>query len=187
MFILPAPGSAATLHLSWRANSERDLAGYRIYCGTRSRTYGSPVVVGRVTACQLTGIASGKTYYVALTAYDTSGNESSFSPEVSVFVPARDGTAAAAVELISPLKGAYLSSPPKFSWKGSGVTMYKLYISPGGREYTRIYCGSAAACTISSSFWSMFVPSGSTLYWYVEGITVSGQVCPSTVSCFRKL
>lgn len=79
---------AATVQISWDANSEPDLAGYRIYSGTQSGNYGEPVDVGNVTE-HVMQIAPeyGATYYFALTAYDTSGNESGHSDEASVFVP----------------------------------------------------------------------------------------------------
>ncbi|MEW6324488.1 MAG: hypothetical protein AB1515_03780 [Nitrospirota bacterium] len=65
--------------------------GYRIYFGTASGVYTRPVIdVGRVASYSLAGLAAGGTYYVALTAYDTSGNESGYSREITVTVPASD-------------------------------------------------------------------------------------------------
>jgi hypothetical protein len=60
-----------------------DLAGYKIYYGTSAATYGTPVDVGNVTTYDLTGLTAGTTYYIAATAYDTSGNESVKSNEIS--------------------------------------------------------------------------------------------------------
>ena len=75
-----APG--ATLTVTWDANTEEDLAGYKVYCGTSPGSYGQPVVVdAEATSCQLTGLESQTTYYVAVTAFDTSANESDFSAE----------------------------------------------------------------------------------------------------------
>lgn len=73
--------------LSWDANTEADLAGYKVYQGTVSGVYGPPTDVGK-TATPLApthtfpSLADG-TYFFAVTAYDTSGNESGFSLEVS--------------------------------------------------------------------------------------------------------
>jgi fibronectin type 3 domain-containing protein len=72
----------ADVRLSWNANSEPDLAGYKVYYGTSSRTYATSVNVSAVTTYTLTGLTGG-TYYFAVTAYDTTGNESGFSNEVS--------------------------------------------------------------------------------------------------------
>lgn len=89
----PAALHAASLLVSWAANSESDIAGYKVYYGTQPQAYGTPVDAGNVTSFQLNNAASGTTYYIAITAYDTSGNESSFSTESSITVPAADTTA----------------------------------------------------------------------------------------------
>jgi len=84
--------SAASLSVSWNPNSESDLAGYKVYYGTQQGTYGAGVDVGNTTSYQINNVATGTTYYVALTAYDTSNNESAKSEEVSVYVPVPDTT-----------------------------------------------------------------------------------------------
>jgi len=78
---IPAPVPQA-LTLTWDANREPDLAGYRIYCGTVSKVYptNQTVPVGTTTA---TIQPLGAPTYCAVTAFDTSGNESPFSSEVS--------------------------------------------------------------------------------------------------------
>ena len=58
------------------------MAGYKVYYGTGSGTYGSPINVGKVTTCTLNSLTPGQTYYIAVTAYDTSDNESGYSTEV---------------------------------------------------------------------------------------------------------
>ena len=79
---------AATLQISWNANPDTDLAGYKVYQGTASGQYGEPVDVGNVTGHVMEITPEyGATYYFALTAYDTSGNESGYSDEASCFVP----------------------------------------------------------------------------------------------------
>ena len=68
--------------LSWDPNTESDLAGYNVYFGTASGTYGSPVDVGNQTTYTVTGLGSG-TFYFIVTAYNSSGGESGPSSEVS--------------------------------------------------------------------------------------------------------
>jgi hypothetical protein len=75
--------SAAQINLAWDPNTETDLAGYRVYYGIASGTYGAPADVGNVTAYTLNGLTPGVTYYIAVTAYDTVANESGYSNEVS--------------------------------------------------------------------------------------------------------
>ena len=86
---LPA-AEAATVTLQWDANSEPELAGYKIYWGTVSGNYTSSKDVGKTTTATLTGLDEGKTYYIAATAYDSSNNESGHSNQVSYAVPYSD-------------------------------------------------------------------------------------------------
>ena len=92
LFIPHALAASATV--TWNANSESDLAGYKVYYGTSPRTgtdpkvctlcgYATSVNVGNVTSYVVGNLTSGQTYYFSVTAYDTSGNESAFSAEVS--------------------------------------------------------------------------------------------------------
>jgi hypothetical protein len=92
MTLFPAPGIATSLQVNWNANTDADLAGYKVYSGTQSGTYGSPVDVHNVTSYQIDNITSGSTYYVAVSAYDTSGNESTRSTETNVCIPVPDTT-----------------------------------------------------------------------------------------------
>ncbi len=82
----PASPSTANVTLTWAANVEPDLAGYKIYVGTNSGTYnypGSPFVAGKVTRYTVAGLPKGQTYVFAISAYDSAGNESPLSAEVS--------------------------------------------------------------------------------------------------------
>jgi len=74
--------------LMWNPNHERDLAGYRVYLGERSRHYYEVYGVGLQTAFTLQELKPGKTYYMAVTAYDLYGNESRYSEEARITIPA---------------------------------------------------------------------------------------------------
>ena len=70
-------------NFDWTANPEPDVVSYNLYYGLVSGTY-----IGHVNTALLfvtvTGLRNGLTYYCALTALDTSSNESVFSDEITV-------------------------------------------------------------------------------------------------------
>ncbi|HPE44380.1 MAG TPA: PKD domain-containing protein [Deltaproteobacteria bacterium] len=88
----PLEGFAASLQVSWNANTEEDLAGYRLYYGTQSNTYGQTVDVGNATSYTIGSAQNGSTYFVAVSAYDAEGNESDLSAEQSTYIPVPDTT-----------------------------------------------------------------------------------------------
>jgi hypothetical protein len=75
--------AASALTLAWDPNTEDDLAGYKVYYGVQSRDYDFVIDVGDVTQYTVTDLEPETQYYFAITAYDTSSNESGFSVEVS--------------------------------------------------------------------------------------------------------
>ena len=60
-----------------------DLAGYKLYYGTSSGVYGTNLDIGNGITYKMSNLEDGIIYYFAVTAYDTGGNESNFSNEVS--------------------------------------------------------------------------------------------------------
>jgi len=93
---------AADITLRWDANTETDLAGYKLYY--KSDTPGAPydgtgadqgpspidIQLGSLSdpnnpEFTITGLDAGHIYFLVLTAYDTSENESGYSNEVSTF------------------------------------------------------------------------------------------------------
>jgi hypothetical protein len=75
-------GFEGTISLQWEASSSLNVAGYRVYYGASSKTYGAPIDVGNVTTCTLKDLVVGQTYFVAVSAYASSHEESDFSNEV---------------------------------------------------------------------------------------------------------
>lgn len=93
-FIVADNAYPAQATLSWNAPTTNvdgspltDLAGYKVYYGTSSGNYTNQTDVGNVLTSQITNLTAGITYYFAVTAYDTSGNESGYSNEVSKTIP----------------------------------------------------------------------------------------------------
>jgi hypothetical protein len=89
LYVARSPSPARSVTLLWDSPTTNvdgtpleDLAGYRIYYGTSSRNYAVSIDVGNVTTHRI-GNLPPATYYFAATTYDTSGNESDYSNEVS--------------------------------------------------------------------------------------------------------
>ena len=51
--VLSQSALAAQIKLAWDANTESDLAGYKVYYGTSSKSYSGSVDAGNVTAYTL--------------------------------------------------------------------------------------------------------------------------------------
>lgn len=80
--ILVAEATAGSVALAWDSNSEPDLAGYRIHYGTAAAPYSNLVDV-TTTSATISNLVNGVTYTFAVTAYNTSGNESVYSEPLS--------------------------------------------------------------------------------------------------------
>lgn len=88
------PSSATTSNsaaLAWDTVTATNLAGYRVYYGTAPGNYlqprGQGISVGNVTSYTAIGLSNGTRYYFAVTAFDTSGNESGYSNEAIKDIP----------------------------------------------------------------------------------------------------
>lgn len=104
--------SAATVTLAWNSNTEPDLEGYIIY---RNEGSSGPPYKYSITLPEdelvdplnpevtLTALKDDSKYYVAVTAYDISGNEGDFSNEVCVQIS--EGSAAICSESVNPDSG----------------------------------------------------------------------------------
>lgn len=90
-FVTPCHGMDITL--AWDANTEPNLAGYKVYYDSdgSGEPYGgigategdSPIDVGNVTEFTLYGLLDGEVHFFAVTAYNDEGLESDYSNEVS--------------------------------------------------------------------------------------------------------
>lgn len=80
---VPDTGKAT---LRWDANTEPDLAGYKVYYGTKSREYSKSYDVGDTTQFTLYWLPMNVRLYFAATAYDTVPNESLYSNEVDTLI-----------------------------------------------------------------------------------------------------
>jgi len=79
---------AEELQVNWGAPTTsadgsplNDLAGYRLYYGTKTSQYSNTIDVGNLQTYTVLGLVAGSNYYFAVSAYDTAGNESELSTE----------------------------------------------------------------------------------------------------------
>lgn len=129
--------NTGTAVLSWNANNESDLAGYKIYYGTSPRTgtcpsggYTSTVNAGKVTMYTISNLAEGQTYYFSIAAYNTAGKESCFSGEVSKAIPVAADTVAPTVSITAPSNNASISGTVNVTANASdnvGVAKVEFY------------------------------------------------------------
>jgi hypothetical protein len=126
MFFVLSVGAAAaaTVTLTWDPSPEQDVAGYVVYYGMNSGQYTVSVDVGNQTSFQYTEANPLYRYYFAVRAYNVSGLQSEFSPEVSTADP---GAALTLTSLTSNVPApqapgasitfaAVTSSPAQFKW-----------------------------------------------------------------------
>ena len=85
LFLFPQNACAVDVTLTWDANSEGDLAGYRVFYREEGQSYdyNEPGWEGSDTTCAISDLDENTTYYFVARAFDTSGNESGNSNEVS--------------------------------------------------------------------------------------------------------
>jgi hypothetical protein len=82
---------AEQVTLAWDANTESDLAGYKVHYGTASGSYTTSVDVHKVTTSSIATLTAGQTYYFAVSAYNATNKESGYSNQVSYSVPTPNG------------------------------------------------------------------------------------------------
>jgi hypothetical protein len=132
--MIPAAlGSNVTL--AWDPNSEAAVAGYKVVYGLSSRNYTYTVDVGISTSLSISGLQPGTTYYFAALAYDTTGQQSDYSNEVSYMPP------------VAP-SCSFAISPKSQSFSSSGGTGSVSVTTSAGCQWTT--SNSASWVTIRS-------------------------------------
>jgi len=136
-FLAAADLFAGEVMLSWTANREADLSGYHLYYGKSSRRYGSPIKLGKTTTYTVTKLDTGDSYYFALTAVDTAGNESGYSGEIKAVAKASPSSPSAA----EPAQTA-ASAVPKVTGKVKLHLRWTAYANRSKAVPVKIYDGS---------------------------------------------
>lgn len=141
---------AQSVMLAWDPNLAPDIVGYRLYGGTSSGVYTQSIEVGNVSSVALSGLQAGTSYFFVVTDYDTIGQESAFSNEVSYLVPGAtpsptpkptstpvatptpkptSSPTAGPAQMISPSPGSkFKSSSVTFNWNAGSATAYALVV-----------------------------------------------------------
>jgi hypothetical protein len=122
-------GFAADVSLKWDANAEADLAGYKVYHSADSAPLEgtTPLDVSKQTTATISGLDPDKSYSFAVTAYNTSGLESTYSNVVSIAEQSPP-----TVDITSPADSVSVSGTVLISVNAAdnvGVTKVEFYVN----------------------------------------------------------
>ena len=209
LFIFSQDIFAAQIRVAWDPNTEPDLAGYKVYYGAASGTYGAPIDAGKVTTYTLAGLTLGQAYFISVTAYNTSNIESGHSNEVSG--AATDGALTFTVTTNPSgqqvvVDGTTYTAPQTFSWavgsshtlsvsspqSGTTGTQYAFSSWSDGGAQNHTITAPSASTTYTANFTTQYSlttavsPSGggtvtpSGTNWYNSGQSVSVSATASS-------
>src|SRR3989344_2041700 len=188
--LVASPAIAGQAVLSWdppTTNTDgswlTDLGGYRLYYGTASGNYGSVIDAGNVITHTVTGLSNG-TYYFVVTAYDTSGNESGFSNEVSKTI---SGAPPTSIPASTGIQVSVSGGTVAVSWdksNSSSVSGYQIQRGPTATLFNATYdiglgYADSAPCVVSYSGCArrQFIFNGvlpGTYFWRVTAYDSTG-------------
>ena len=166
--------ATAQVTLAWDANVDTSVAGYKLYYGNTSRTYGAPVDVGKATQYTFTGIVEGKTYYFAVTAYDTSRNESAFSTELECFT-------------LLPAAGAYGTiSPANMLVVSRGMSQSCMIAAAAGYRVQDVLVDGISVGAVTSYTFSNITAYHRILASFIADTTKVTSASASTIETLKK-
>ena len=175
-------GLAAQVRLAWDANTEPDLAGYRVFSHKTgdSYDYSSPTWSGTENSCTLENLDEGSGYYFVVRAFNTAGVESGDSNEVYYSVPQSQNTppiANAGYDCILP-EGDPVVLDGSASGDPDGTIVTYHWVQTAG---TTITLSDAAA--VKTDFTAPQVSSAGTILTFQLTVTDNGGLTNSdTVS-----
>ncbi len=150
-----------------------DLSGYRIYHGVVSGVYSNYVDVSNTPAGTVSNLQAGCTNYFAVTAVSSTGVESSYSGEVSLYVLSEILISTNSLEVAEGSAATFqvrLAEPP------SGMTTVLVSRVSGGGSYLGVVSGAVL----------VFSPSN---WMYHQAVTIAALYDPvktnRTISCLQ--
>jgi Calx-beta domain-containing protein/centrosomal CEP192-like protein len=203
LLVLPAAADAGFLDIEWTApttnadgSSLIDLASYRVYTGsstpacpaTNFQTLAAPESAppsGETVAATLTNLTAGTTYWVRVSAVDSSGNESDCTPAVSgvahtevdatpsalSFGSVTIGTTSTLNFTVQNLSATTLTGTVTTATPFSIVSGGALNVAPGAAQSVRVQFTPTAAQVYGGSV--TFATSGDDLTRSVSGTGVA--------------
>ncbi len=212
------PGEGRDHLLRWIGPPEPDVAGYRVYLSLLSESYGAGSDIGfhsldpgGVASYLLRGLDPNHEYFAVMTAYDDTGNESTFSNEIRIppvectgNADCDDGNVCNGVETcqtFSCLPGVPPTCPAPTQCTDSPcdpVTGCELALTPDGvpcndGDSTTVMdvCGEGVCtgavpeCTMDSQCDDGNVCNGVEACQGFSCVTSSAAVCPAPSQCMR--
>jgi hypothetical protein len=155
-FVLIFAASCYGERLVWDANSESNLAGYKVHRGVASGVYTVSVDVGNVTEYPLVGLDPLLTYYYAVTAYNTNAQTSGYSNEVIRGPPAVGIASATDVrvtwqEITKPMAAVVNNSAKKSSAVSATSLTTDAFAVGGANRVLYVMVGSGANTPVAAN------------------------------------
>ena len=145
--ILSGFASAKTITLAWNPSVDASVTGYKIYYqsdsaavplnGSGANEGASPIDVGTSLSSSLTGLSDSQVHYIAVTAYDATGDESVYSNVVqsAVVVPTNHAPVLAAIGSKSIVEKTNLVFSVNASDSDGDSLTYSASSLPGGATF----------------------------------------------------
>ncbi|MFE9765255.1 fibronectin type III domain-containing protein [Streptomyces sp. NPDC005808] len=161
------------VELTWSANKEMDLAGYRVY--RRVKNSGSWTKVATTAKRSYTNAppTTGQTYYYEVRAYDKAGNESAGTADQGPVETYDDTAPAAPVLTVTATEASN-----NLSWTGSSAdtVTYRIFRK---RDTATTY--TALADTTSTTYADTTASYGKAYDYKVSAVDAAGNAGASTV------